>query len=161
MDFWEGSLAWHAVGNYNDEHTTAQPGTATNDSAGTAGTPKWKGVLSADYTTGPYSITVQSRWYGTSKITNSANTGNQSTAQTFNLYPTNLFEIPVVAYLDLRASYKWNDNISFYGAIDNSLDTPPPLIPMNNGNIIHANPTNTGTYDLLGRQFRFGVRFNY
>ena len=161
MDFWEGSLAWHAVGNYNDEHTTAQPGTATSDAAGTAGTPKWKGVLSADYTTGPYSFTVQSRWYGTSKITNTANTGNLSTAQTFNLYPTNLFEVPIVAYLDFRANYKWNDNIAFYGAIDNSLDTPPPLLPMNNGNIIHANPTATGVYDLLGRQFRLGIRFNY
>ena len=35
---------------------------------------------------------------------------------------------PFIAYLDLRGNYKWNDNISFFGAIDNALNTPPPLV---------------------------------
>jgi outer membrane receptor protein involved in Fe transport len=161
MDFWEGNLAWQAVANYNDENTTSQPGTATNDSAGTAGTPKWKGIVSADYTTGPVSVTVQGRWYGTSKMTNLANTGNLATAATANLYPTNQFEIPIWAYLDIRGNYKWNDNISFYGAIDNALNTPPALVPFASNTVIHSLPTNPNSYDLLGRQFRIGVRFNY
>jgi outer membrane receptor protein involved in Fe transport len=72
--------------------------------------------------------------------------------------------VPFTAYLDLRASYKWNDNIQFYGAVDNTTNTPPPLVPpttsqiQNNGGVI---ATNTTTYDLLGRAFRLGVRFNY
>jgi outer membrane receptor protein involved in Fe transport len=161
MDFWGGTIAWQTVANYNDENTTSQPGTATNDSAGTGGTPKWKGILSADYTTGPYSITVQTRWFGTSKFTNAANTGNLTTAALANLYDPARFEIPVWAYLDLRGNYKWNENISFYGAVDNVLNTPPALIPLTSTNIIHSIPTNPNTYDMIGRQFRLGVRFAY
>ncbi|HWY60616.1 MAG TPA: TonB-dependent receptor [Rhizomicrobium sp.] len=161
MDFWEGSLAWQAQANYQDENTTAQPGTATNDNAGTGGNPKWKGILAADYTTGPVSVTVSSRWYGTSKFINTANTGNLATPATSNLYPTDKFEIPFWAYLDLRGNYKWNSNISFYGAIDNIFNTPPALVPFASNTVIHSLPTNPSSYDLLGRQFRLGVRFNY
>jgi iron complex outermembrane recepter protein len=161
MDFWEGTLAWQAVSNLNDENTTTQPGTSTTDIAGSGGIPKWRGTLSADYTTGPYSVTVQTRWFGNNIITNTANTGQLATAQTANLYPSNVFDLPFVAYLDLRGSYKWNDNMQFYGAIDNATDEPPPLIPLTSGSVIHATPTNTSTYDSLGRQFRLGVRFTY
>jgi outer membrane receptor protein involved in Fe transport len=164
MDFWEGNIAWAANTNLNDENTAFQPGSGTNDSAGTAGTPKWRGLLSADYSTGPYSFTVQSRWNGTSKQTNLSNTGNLATAATANLYPTSVFEIPFVAYLDLRASYKWNDNIQFYGAIDNATDVPPALVPTRSSTITSNGSitgTNTTTYDMLGRQFRLGIRFNY
>ena len=161
MDFWEGQLAWQTVANYNDENTTVQPGTATSDSAGIGGTPKWKGIVSADYSAGPYSLTVQGRWYGTSKISQTANTGNLATASTANLYPTDRFEIPVWAYLDLRGNYRWNDNISIYGAIDNVFNTPPALTPLTSANIIHSVPTNQSTYDLIGRQFRLGIRLSY
>ncbi|HWB96830.1 MAG TPA: TonB-dependent receptor, partial [Bryobacteraceae bacterium] len=164
MDFWDGTIAWSTYANLQDENTTSQPGSATNDSAGTGGTPKWKGLLSADYTTGPVSFTVQTRWYGTSKITNTANTGNLSKAAVANLFDPAHFEVPFTAYLDLRASYKWNDNIQIYGAVDNAINTPPPLVPpqsnqiQNNGGVIATNST---TYDMLGRSFRLGVRFNY
>ena len=116
------------------------------------------------YTTGPYSFTAQGRWFGTSKYTNTANTGNLATASTANLYDPAHFEVPFVAYLDLRGSYKWNDNIQFYGAIDNVTNVPPPEVPpltggiQSNGGVIPTNPT---TYDLLGRAFRVGVRFSY
>ena len=72
-----------------------------------------------------------------------------------------MFEIPLWAYLDLRGNYKWNDNMSFYGAVDNLLNTPPALVPLASNNVIHSLPTNHSSYDLLGRQFRIGVRFNY
>ena len=31
-----------------------------------------------------------------------------------------------VAYLDLRGTYKWNDNLQLYVSIDNVFDMPPP-----------------------------------
>jgi outer membrane receptor protein involved in Fe transport len=164
MDFWDGTIAWMAVANLQDENTLTNPGSGVNDSAGTGGNPKWKGILSAQYTAGPYSFTAQGRWFGTSKYSNTANTGNLATAATANLYDSAHFEIPFVAYLDLRASYKWNDNIQFYGAIDNFTNVPPPLVPplsgsvQSNGQLI---PTNVTTYDLLGRAFRIGLRVSY
>jgi outer membrane receptor protein involved in Fe transport len=168
MDFWDGTLAWSFFSNYVDEITQTQPGTITDDYAGvigsnspsiTAGAPKWKGVLSADYTTGPYSVTVQTRMFGTGILNNGANMGNLATAATANLQSIN--EVPFMAYLDLRASYKWNDNIQFYSAIDNATNVPPPLVPLNSSASPPGIPSNATTYDLLGRVFRIGVRFNY
>ena len=164
MDFWQGTLAWSAIANLNDESTQSQPGTPTNDNAGTAGTPKWKGILSAGYNAGPYSFTVQSRWFGTNKYSNTANTGNLSSAAVANLYDPNGFELPFTAYLDLRASYKWNDNIQVYGAIDNATNVPPAMFPSVAGNVKAQGSLTTtvpGTYDMLGRYLRIGVRFNY
>jgi outer membrane receptor protein involved in Fe transport len=164
MDFWEGSLAWSVIANLNDENTTSQPGVGTNDSAGSAGTPKWKGIVSAGYTTGPASFTVQGRWFGSNIYSNAANTGNLSTPQTANLYDPHGFELPFVAYLDLRGSYKWNDNIQFYGAIDNATNVPPPMFPSVAGNVKAQGSLTTTvpqTYDMLGRYFRLGIRFNY
>ena len=158
MDFMDGTLAWATTDNYTDENTLTSPGIGSNDFIGsatplqgnqvTAG-PKWKGLVSATYASGPYSFTVQSRWYGTMVANQTGNTGNQATAAT--------------AYLDLRANYKWNDNIAFYGAIDNTLDTPPPLVPNLSANvtvgsqIFQSNPL----YDELGRTVRIGVRLTY
>ena len=137
---------------------------STNDSAGTGGTPKWRGTISADYTAGPASFTVQGRWFGSSKNTNTANTGNLSTAQTVNLYPADSFEIPVVAYLDLRGSYKWDDNLQLYAAVDNVTNVPPPNIPSTQAqgqNAYYFSAIREDIYDAIGRQYRVGVRFNY
>ena len=41
------------------------------------------------------------------------------------------------------------------------LAIPPALVPFPSNTVIHAVPTNQSSYDLLGRQFRLGVRFNY
>jgi outer membrane receptor protein involved in Fe transport len=164
MDFMGGNIAWTTYANLQDHNTSSNPGSPTNDSAGQGGTPKWKGLISADYTTGPISFTVQSRWYGSNKITNTANTGNLSTAALANRFDPAHFELPFTAYLDLRASYKWNDNIQIYGAVDNATNVPPPLLAptqgsiQNNGGVI---ATGTTTYDVLGRAFRLGVRFTY
>ena len=75
--------------------------------------------------------------------------------------PQNVMHVPMWAYFDLRGNYKWNDNLSFYGAVDNLLNTPPALVPLASNNIIHSVPTSQSTYDLIGRQFRLGVRFSY
>jgi outer membrane receptor protein involved in Fe transport len=71
----------------------------------------------------------------------------------------------MAAYLDLRGNYKWNDNVAFYGAIDNTLNTPPPLVPAAAGvlgitSVAYFNTNNT-VYDMLGRTVRVGVRFSY
>jgi outer membrane receptor protein involved in Fe transport len=173
MDFWDGTLSLQTTDSYQDEITQSQPGTLTNDYAGVidgnsraliaTGTPKWKGILDATYVAGPASVTVSSRWYGTGIVNNQWNTGNLANIAggVPDMMPQNFFHIPVVAYLDFRGNYKWNDSISFYDAIDNALNTPPPLTLMYVTSTIHPQGTATSTYDQLGRQFRLGIRFNY
>ncbi len=176
-DFLDGTLSWSSNTNFMNEHVTTAPGLTPNNIAGSndvaAGTPggltppgsKWKGTVAATYAAGPYSFTVQSRWFGTSVSHQDGNTGSRATAATRNLYDPAHFNVPAVAYLELRGNYKWNDNISVFGAIDNVLNTPPPLVlptvTGTTGGGVGFYNTNQNIYDMLGRAIRAGVRFNY
>ena len=116
-----GDLHGHLVGNYTDENTStvAVPGVATTDkrprparktalASNGAGLPKFKATLSATYTEGPWSATVQGRMIGAAV--------QASNFTSLNVANNN---IPFIAYMDLRGSYNWTDNIQLYGAIDN------------------------------------------
>ena len=172
MDFWEGTLVWSATANYVDEITVSSPGSPVNDYAGvlgaggapsSTGAPKWKGILSADYSAGPYSFTIQSRWFGTAILNNTWNDGNLATPATANMVSGSVFHVAPVAYLDLRASYQWNGNVQLYGAVDNATNVPPALVPGYSGGIqSNGGPIHTTTnYDMLGRNIRVGVRVNF
>ena len=166
MDFFEGTLICHLAGNYTDEETETEFGVktpagaqATYDFAGslsgasqfTGGVPKVHAILSATYNQGPWSGTVQTRYLGPAVLTNGWTSGVQVDNNS----------VPQVAYLDLRGSYKWNDNLQFYAAVDNVMDTPPPNIAsysVSNNGLSTVNPS---IYDVLGRMYHAGFRFNY
>jgi iron complex outermembrane receptor protein len=171
MDLFSGRMGWHVVGNYNDELTRTQPNNAgtglvktdgagalggvldpiaaDNQTLGPVGGPKLRFLLSATYSEGPWVGVVQTRFLSSAKNINGwvdgVNVDNN--------------EIPAVAYLDLRLSYRWNDRVQLYGAVDNTFDTPPPIIPNNGGDNGAGGNYNTAIYDGLGRQFRVGLRF--
>jgi outer membrane receptor protein involved in Fe transport len=158
MDLFSGTLNWHLVGNYTDETTRQFLGLSV-DSAGSlapdssiTGVPKTKIEVAAAYTNGPWSATVQGRFIGQAKLNNAWLSGRDVDNN----------QVPIVGYLDLRGSYRWNDRVQFYGAIDNTFNTPPPAIVQSNGVNSFANPnTRADIYDALGRMFRGGVRFNF
>ncbi|HEY4276313.1 MAG TPA: TonB-dependent receptor [Rhizomicrobium sp.] len=166
MDLFSGKLGLHLAGNYTDEETetlfgVTDPATgsqATYDFAGSlsngslfAGVPKLHFNLSATYDEGPWSGTVQTRYLSSAHLVNGWTSGVQVDNN----------DVPQIAYLDLRASYKWNDEIQFYGAVDNALGTPPPSTvsysPSNNA----YTTTNPSIYDVLGRMWHAGIRFTY
>ncbi len=171
-ELWDGFLTLQAYANYVDELTINSPGSAIDDYAGvlgaaappqTSGSPKWKGSLSATYKTGPYSFTTQVRWYGSAILNNTWNTGNLATAATRYAVADSVFNVDPTAYIDLRASYDLTPTLQLYGAIDNLQNIPPVLVPgysggiQSNGGPLHS----VTTYDLLGREVRAGIRFNY
>ena len=94
---------------------------------------------------------MQSRYLGSAKINNNWVVGKD----------VDYNSVSAIAYLDLRGSYKWNDNVQFYTSIDNTLDTPPPMTvgtaPGTNG----GSSTTVGVYDTLGRMYHAGVRFSF
>jgi outer membrane receptor protein involved in Fe transport len=157
MDLFTGNLALQLLGNYTDEETESAFGAAPFDFAGSmggdsqfAGVPKLHFNLAATYTDGPWSGTVQTRYIGQAAINNAWRQGFQIDNNT----------VSAIAYLDLRANYRWNDNVEFYGAVDNTLDTPPPQVVGTNTNSLGLN-TSSAVYDTLGRLFHAGVRFSY
>ncbi len=164
MDFLEGNLAWHLAGNYTDEETetefgvkTAAGAQATYDFNGSlsgaslfAGVPRLHAILSATYNQGPWSGTVQTRYLSSANLVNGWTSGVQVDNNS----------VPAVAYLDLRGTYKWNDALQFYAAVDNMMDTPPPNIAgysVSNNGLSTVNPS---IYDVLGRMYHAGFRFN-
>ena len=155
FDLFSGHMQLAYRGTYIDEHTIVLAG-ATCDQIGTVGLgfcgndtslPKFKGTLGATYTEGPLTLTVQSRFQGSLVLNPTWTSGVQIDKN----------EIDPNAYLDLRASYKWTDNIQFYTAIDNAMDIPPILVPplASTGSSFQSIGF---TGDNLGRVMRIGVR---
>jgi outer membrane receptor protein involved in Fe transport len=158
-DLFAGTMAWHVLGNYTDEKTRTSLGVTVDGAGAVSGdgalnplngftTPKFHGTISGTYTEGPWSLTAQMRIIGSAVLTNNL-TQNQSI---FTSIDNN--NVPAVIYGDFRGSYRWNDHIQLYGAIDNAFDAPPPNIPT-----IGGGGTSCITYDCIGRSYRIGVRF--
>jgi iron complex outermembrane receptor protein len=170
MGLFDGTLSWALRGNYTDEYTQNAIG-VTYDSAGCMGPtplayactnmPKARGTLAATYTEGPWSGTIQGRFFGAAVLTNgvenlpsSITRGSLSASGVLTQGIVNGNEIAdndvnAVGYMDARLSYRWNSNITFYSAVDNLTDVPRPEFGSN------------AVYDVLGRTWRAGVRFSY
>jgi outer membrane receptor protein involved in Fe transport len=178
-ELWDGTLTTSVNANYTDELTiqspTSTPGVVDiNDYAGvlgagapaqSSGASKWKGTISATYKTGPYSFTTNVRYYGSAILNNFWNTGNRAPASGAARWTVSddVFHVDPTAYLDLRGSYDFNENWQFFAAVDNILDIPPQMKPGTADGIqSNGGPTHSVTqYDLLGREIRLGVRWNF
>jgi iron complex outermembrane recepter protein len=159
MPFFDGTLNWSLVGNYTDEQTQTAA-SVTYDYAGSLGAdstiqgvPKFKANLSSTYLEGPWSGTVQLRFIGGGQINN----GWSSVQIADN-------NVPPVTYLDLRGSYRWSDNIQLYVAVDNTTNTPPPIIPVTGAGgqaSYYFAPIREDVYDAIGRFYRAGIRLSF
>ena len=157
MDLFSGRLNWHLVATYNDEHTLTNAG-VTCDSAGQAGTTlpsgcagssKLTGVLSSTYDEGPFSATLQTRFASSLRY-------NAAWVSGINIDDN---DIGWKAFLDLRGSYSWNDNLQFYAAADDVTNSPPRVVaPIYTGSSYQSIGSQS---DNLGRVIRVGVRVSY
>jgi len=168
-DLFDGMLNLSLVGNYTDQQSQTALG-ITYDSAGSLGSPlsyassglpKLRGTLSATYSQGPWSGTIQTRFFGSAVLTNGVENLPANITRA-SMSPTGVLTAGVggghlldyngvdpVAYLDLRLAYQWSDAIQLYSAIDNVTNVPPPT---------DGSPQ---TYSVLGRIIRAGIRFDY
>ena len=73
-------------------------------------------------------------------------------APTLQMPTVNYQRVPSILYLDVGGSYNWDEKTQFYFKIDNIANQEPP----NTGG---SNVNNT-LYDVIGRMYRVGVRFN-
>ena len=169
MDLFEGRLSWAFLGNYTSELTQDAVG-VSYDSAGalggplayaSSGLPKTRATLSGTYSEGPWSGTIQGRFWGGANLTNGLQNLPANIARA-SLSPAGVLSLGVgngnlidnnhvnpVGYLDVRLAYQWTGNIELYGAIDNATNVPRP------------EDGSSAVYDILGRTMRAGLRFNY
>jgi outer membrane receptor protein involved in Fe transport len=131
------------------------PGTVPNDTAGvnTGNTPDWKVLAIQSYETDKYSIQIQERWISDGVL------GNQYIECRPGTCPESTVNRPTIdnnhvdgaLYVDFGASYEVLPGATAYMKVDNVLDEEPARVTT------FINPQ---LYDVLGRVYRLGMRFN-
>ena len=69
--------------------------------------------------------------------------------------------VPARYYLDLRSSYKFDNGLQLYAALDNVLDKAPPVVPFYESGSGFETPFTDTYHDAFGRVWRFGIRMKY
>lgn len=153
-DFGPGSLALRLLATYVDTFTF-DDGVSEVDRAGDVGVrggvPHWRGRLTATYEQGPATVYLAGRYVDGGKFDSSL----PAEAVGPNDYSARL-------YLDTSIEYALIDRddmqVRLFGSIENLLDKDPPIMP---ADFIAPLATNPILYDVIGRQFNFGVRFRF
>jgi iron complex outermembrane receptor protein len=133
--------------------TNVNQGQTYSQSGGTVMT--WKVEATQGYQNDIWGINLTERWYADGTFFNkntiicAPGTCPVDTVQS----PTaNFDKVDAVLYLDVGVNWNINDQTQIYGKVDNVTNLLPPDV----GASIAAN----SVYDVVGRMFRIGVRFN-
>lgn len=157
-DIWagaDGSIALHALAGFIDHDQNATAGIAPIERAGDVGPngyhmPKWKGSWQTQYDVGPYEAFVQVRAVGAGRFDNTLVQGVTIDNNT----------VPAAIYVDTNLRYTIpdsDDQWSVFLGVNNLFNIAPPLDPSTGNNPYR---TQTALYDVVGRFFRIGFKFN-
>lgn len=163
-----GRLSMRALATYVTQLDTVSPsgtlrrvGTLSNfvgngDTVG--GVPSFTGVFDLTYTSDKVMLNLNTRLVGSGKFNNAFREG-AGAAGTISRN-----KVPAYAYLSLAGSYKLSvagSDVELFGAVNNLLNTAPPMLP--SGTVGFANETSTNPvfYDVLGRMSSLGLRFKF
>jgi outer membrane receptor protein involved in Fe transport len=161
--FLPGNIQLRALATYVDTLTLITPAGAretvgqVSEVNRTPGVPHWTGNADISYSDDHLTLGVQGRLIGSGVFSNLYTTG----AGEANTVSRN--EVPAYAYFNLYGSFNvpiGNDRqVQFFGTINNILDQDPPFLPSGAAGGTRETSTNPVFYDVIGRYFRFGVRF--
>jgi outer membrane receptor protein involved in Fe transport len=114
----------------------------------------WKMDLSQSYQNDVWGFTIGERWLApgtlTPKNTLVCDPGT-CPPPTIQTPTTNYNKVGGVFYLDLGVNWFWHPGTQLYAKIDNVANTMPPPTGGRPNNIV---------YDVIGRMYRVGIRFN-
>jgi outer membrane receptor protein involved in Fe transport len=126
--------------------------------ANNGNTPDWKWLAVQTYDSGRFSLTVQERWFSDGTFGNQYVVCQSSCPTSTANHPTiDYNKMKGAFYVDIGATFKFGDNLSIYGKVDNLFDRDPTASPQTNTGL----DVNPALYDTLGRTYRAGVRFNF
>ena len=156
----DGNMSLRALANYTDHLKTASASINPLESAGDeAGLPNWKVTGSATYSNGPLSVFLEGNLIGGMtryRYAPAFTFVNPVVGSTF--YANASIQYDVSAYVSEIASHA---NVFF--SVHNLLNRDPPYVPgtgtprASSGSDAYSN---AAFYDLVGRTFTFGLRFN-
>ena len=112
----------------------------------TNATPEWKGNASARWSYDKYSFTWSTIYYGSMIASQAQQKGVLAPYKTGDYFRH-----------DIRASYKFNDQVTFRGGVINLFDRYPPALP----ETFSGTGTGSSQYDNRGRYFFIGANMNF
>ncbi len=123
--------------------------------------PEFRYLASATIDYAPFSAMLTFRGVGSGVYNNAAIECTSGCPAPTPTAPTiNNNRVDAVNYVDFAINYRLkNDSLELYFVADNVFDTDPPLIAGTRGNAFYAGQANGDFYDVLGRMFRAGFRF--
>jgi outer membrane receptor protein involved in Fe transport len=166
-DGWKGDLSigvniTHAM---SDVQNPGAPGVASIDVAGmnaTSAPPHWKYQMTAGYRLDQVSLGLTLR--GVSEGKYNSNWITCTTAcpvSTANNITSNFNTLPSAWYLDFNSGYNIGTGVQAYFNVKNLFNVNPPVFyPGPNNNAWQNIPAPLYNYDILGRVYRVGVRFD-
>lgn len=168
-DTWGGELSIRALvtrylKNYIDDGIT-QPvervGSHQSGGLDTGGPPRWVYNTSLTYRYAPLSVALTARGISSGVSSNAyVECTSGCPASTLNNPTVSSNFVPAAFYMDASINYDVTENISAFFRVQNIADKDPPPIPVHTGGAgERAPPTNRGLYDIVGRDFRAGIRF--
>ncbi len=134
--------------------------TIPSDSAGVnmGNTPDWKLNASQSWDIGNANVTLSERWISEGVRSNEfiecQTNCPVSTAQRNTIFDN---QMKGAFYIDIGASYKFSKQLSVFGKIDNVANRDPVMAPQDNSSY----GLNPALYDVLGRTYRVGLRYNF
>jgi len=135
-------------------------GTIPTQGAGVnlGGTPKWKLLAQQTWENDKLSLTLSERWFSDGVYNNEYIECQTNCPVSTIIHPT-IYDNKMkgATYVDLGGSYKFSKQLMAYFKIDNIADKDPEPAPQANASF-GINPT---LYDVLGRTYRFGLRYSY
>jgi outer membrane receptor protein involved in Fe transport len=164
MPFGPGALDFNVDSNYVFELRYSSLGTTCDSMNGlefdqyiypactAGGVPKFRGTVAVSYAQGAWLGSVQARGIGAAHLVSNWTSGLQVDNN----------DIPFQTYVDLRLSYKFDNGVSLYGAVDNAFDRWQPVVPFSaNSATAYEAPFRDDIYDGFGRVWRVGVRAKF
>ncbi|MDP1616341.1 TonB-dependent siderophore receptor [Phenylobacterium sp.] len=161
----DGAVALRAVGTYYLENYEDNGIDVPTDNAGSIALPEFIYRATATYTADPWTIQVTGRGVSDSKLDNAfveCTTG--CPASTIANRTINNNHVDGAFYVDLAMTYdlKVLQKTEAFVSISNLFNRDPEIVPQGPAGTAYGNPsTSQGIYDILGRVFRVGVRFEY
>ncbi|HWJ70322.1 MAG TPA: TonB-dependent receptor [Sphingobium sp.] len=147
-----GTLNFRAISNYLIHYkTNAGAGARTYELEGLVGRSRWRHTVSMNYHNGGFDAFLQARIVGSAQRDTAGNTG----------YIYEKQKVPAETYFDLSLSTEVDAGFTRFTpflTVNNLLDNDPPILSSSFSPGVLL-PTDSGTYDVMGRRFTFGVRF--
>jgi hypothetical protein len=163
-----GSVSLRAMAtNYLENYTNngIDPPTDTAGQNTGDGPPSWRYHLSATYNNDPWTVSVIGRGVSAGTYSNAyvaCTTGCPLSTVTNTTINNN--HIDGAFYVDLTLTYAFDlygANTEAFFSVQNIANKDPALVAYGPAGTAYGNPsTNQGMYDILGRVFRIGVRFD-